>query len=253
MGCDGKVIRDLIGAGQPVKLKMKVSIEHKDGLTSSNVWGTLPGTTDENIIILAHQDGYYEASLDNASGQSVMMTLLDYFSQIPKAQRRRSITFVATASHHVGSPGTKWMHDNRATALARTVLMINCEHVSVSDTKYWNGTCARRTCGAAPLVDQRTRRCSHGAESYATFGVGLIADMDPNASGDMGVVAKDLPSIQIIRSPVTKHTDDDKPEWVPAAGLEAVARSYARIIDEVNKLDRGQLTTTPRTSTQAQR
>ena len=52
---------------------------------------------------------------------------------------------------------------------------------------------------------------------------------------------------------MTKHTDDDKPEWVPAAGLEAVARSYARIIDEVNKLDRGQLTTTPRTSTQAQR
>ena len=103
---DGKVIRDLIGAGQSVKLKMKVTIEMKDGLTSSNVWGTLPGMTDENIIVLAHQDGYYEAALDNASGQSVMMTLLGYFSQIPKQQRRCSITFVATASHHVGSPGT---------------------------------------------------------------------------------------------------------------------------------------------------
>ena len=32
------------------------------------------------------------------------------------------------------------MHDNRATALAKTALMINCEHVSVSDTKYWHGT-----------------------------------------------------------------------------------------------------------------
>jgi hypothetical protein len=88
-------------------------------------------------------------------------------------------------------------------------------------------------------------------KSYGTFGVGLIADMDPNASGDMGVVAKDVPSIQIIRSPVTKHTDDDKPEWVPAAGLEAVARSYARIIDEVNKLDRKDLVPVVRTSTQA--
>src|SRR4051794_31193097 len=100
---DGNVIRDLIGAGHAVKLKMKLSVDIKDGLTSSNVWGTLPGMTDENIIILAHQDGYYEAALDNASGQSVMMTLLDYFSQIPKEQRRRSITFVATASHHQGS------------------------------------------------------------------------------------------------------------------------------------------------------
>ena len=88
-------------------------------------------------------------------------------------------------------------------------------------------------------------------KSYATFGVGLIADMDPNASGDMGIVAKDTPSIQIIRSPVTKHTDDDKPEWAPAAGLEAVARPFARIIDEVNKIDRQQLVPGSRTSTQA--
>ena len=250
---DGKVIRDLIGAGQPVKLKMKVSVEHRDGLTSSNVWGTLPGATDENIIIIAHQDGYYEASLDNASGQSVMMALLDYFSQLPKEQRRRSLTFIATASHHVGSPGTKWIHDNRATVLAKTALMINCEHVSVSDTKYWNGV-MRKANVVAPRrwwINGSERLFDTVLKSYATFGVGLIADMDPNASGDMGNVARDLPSIQIIRSPVTKHTDDDKPEWVPAAGLEAVARAYARIIDDVNKLDRRDLTPAPRTSTQA--
>jgi Zn-dependent M28 family amino/carboxypeptidase len=249
---DGKVIRELIGAGQPVKLKMKVSVEQRDGLTSSNVWGTLPGMTDENIIVIAHQDGYYEAALDNASGQAVMMTLLDYFSQIPKEQRRRSITFVATAGHHVGSPGTRWMHDNRATVLAKTALMINCEHVSVSDTKYWNGV-MRKANVVAPRrwwINGSERLFDSVLKSYATFGVGLIADMDPNASGDMGIVAKDIPSIQIIRSPVTKHTDDDKPEWVPAAGLEAVARSFARVIDEVNRLDRGQLIVPPRTSSQ---
>jgi len=54
-------------------------------------------------------------------------------------------------------------------------------------------------------------------------------------------VAKDVPSIQIIRSPVTKHTDDDKAAWVPAAGLEASARAYARIIDHINKLDRSDI------------
>ena len=145
------------------------------------------------------------------------------------------------------------MHDNRATVLAKTALMINCEHVSVSDTKYWNGVMRK-----ANVVAPR-RWWIHGSErlfdavlkSYATFGVGLIADMDPNASGDMGIVAKDTPSIQIIRSPVTKHTDDDKPEWVPAAGLEAVARAYARVIDDVNKIDRKDLLPAVRTSTQA--
>ncbi len=49
------------------------------------------------------------------------------------------------------------------------------------------------------------------------------------------------PSVQLIRSPEHKHTDGDILELVPGVGVEAVARSYAKIIDEVNKLDINQL------------
>ena len=44
--------------------------------------------------------------------------------------------------------------------------------------------------------------------------------MDPDSSGEMGIVARDAPSIQVIRSPVTKHTDSDMLGTVPALGLE---------------------------------
>jgi hypothetical protein len=47
--------------------------------------------------------------------------------------------------------------------------------------------------------------------------------------------------MQVITSPEIKHTEQDTPEWVPSAGLEQIARAYARIIDEVNKLDRKDL------------
>ena len=53
----------------------------------------------------------------------------------------------------------------------------------------------------------------------------------------MGAIFRLRPSLQLIRSPELKHTDADVPELVPAVGLEAVGRSYAKIIDEVNKLD----------------
>ena len=33
------------------------------------------------------------------------------------------------------------------------------------------------------------------------------------------------------------HTDLETPETVPWTGLEASTRAYARIVDEVNKLD----------------
>ena len=65
--------------------------------------------------------------------------------------------------------------------------------------------------------------------------------MEPGASGEMGRMARDLPSIQVITSPEIKHTEQDTPDWIPAVGLEQIARAYARIIDGVNQLDRADL------------
>jgi hypothetical protein len=77
--------------------------------------------------------------------------------------------------------------------------------------------------------------------AFNRFNVAVTADMDPGASGEMGSLARDVPSMQVITSPEIKHTEQDTPEWVPAAGLEQVARAYAKIIDEIDGLPRAQL------------
>ena len=249
---DGNVVKDLIGQGQRVRVKMQVDIDYVDGLKSASIFGTLPGTTDEEILILAHLDGYFEAALDNASGISVMIALAEYFSKIPRDQRRRNLVFVGTAGHHVGSPGSRWMHDNRETALANAVLMINCEHVSVKQTVYW-GPHMRMTDIPSPRrwwVNGSEALTDLVLDSYKTFGVAVWDHMEDRAAGEMGSVARDLPSIQIIRSPEIKHTDQDIPAWVPEVGLEAVARAFAKIIDEANELDGSELQPSGRTRTQ---
>ncbi len=240
---DGNTIKELIGRGEQVRVKMQVDIDYRDGLKTASIFGTLPGTTDEEIYVLAHLDGYFEAALDNASGIAVMLTLAEHFAAIPQSQRRRNIIFVGTAGHHAQSPGSRWMHDNRDTALANAVLMINCEHVSVKQTVYW-GPEMRKTDITSPRrwwVNGSTKLEDLVLNAYQTFGVAVWDHMEDRAAGEMGSVARDLPSIQLIRSPEIKHTDKDIPEWVPEAGLEAVARAYAKIIDDVNKLDRSQL------------
>jgi hypothetical protein len=65
--------------------------------------------------------------------------------------------------------------------------------------------------------------------------------MESGASGEMGRMARDVPTIQVITSPEIKHTEQDTPDWVPAVGLEQITRAYARIIDGVNRLDREDL------------
>ena len=65
--------------------------------------------------------------------------------------------------------------------------------------------------------------------------------MDQTTTGDMSHIDRDAPSIQLIESPLFYHTDSDRPDYVPAQGLQAVARAYAKVIDDVNKLERSAL------------
>jgi hypothetical protein len=47
--------------------------------------------------------------------------------------------------------------------------------------------------------------------------------------------------VQLIESALYYHTDQDRPDYVPEPGLEAVARAYAKIIDDVNTMSRAEL------------
>lgn len=239
---DGRVILDRIGKGETVKVKIALESEERSGLKAASVLGTLPGTTDEDIIIVAHMDGYFDGAIDNGSGLAVMMGLLEHFSKVPPAERKRKIIFMGSVGHH-GGPGTRWLHDERATVLAKTALLINLEHVSAVRTKYW-GPHLRKSNAVAPMrwwVWGSKPLLDIALQSFARFNVGLTADMDTGASGEIGQVARDVSSMQVITSPEPKHTEEDTEEWVPAAGLEQVGRAYARIIDEINKLPRRDL------------
>jgi hypothetical protein len=241
---DSKIIRDMLGEGQKVTVKYRMDSSMVSGLKTAHVWGTLPGTTDENITIIAHLDGYFQSALDNGSGLAVMVGLVEHFAKTPQSERKRGIRFMGSSGHH-GGPGARWLHDNLESpqGLGKTALAINLEHVAVVRTKYW-GHKLRMTTGVSPMrwwVWGSPKLLDITLGAFNRFNVGITADMDPGASGEMGSLARDVPSMQVISSPEIKHTEQDTPDWVPAAGLEQIARAYAKIIDEVNKLERSQL------------
>jgi hypothetical protein len=241
---DGIRIRELLGQGKEVRIRYALDAEFKPGLKSAHVWGTLPGATDEEILVVAHMDGYFEAALDNASGMAVMMGMIEHYAKIPQAQRRRTMRFVASAGHH-GGPGTRSLHEKHD--FSRTAWLVNLEHVSVVRTKYW-GPHLRLSTAVSPM------RWSVSASPAATrivldnlhrFSVGIMGDMDARAIGEITPIYLDAPSIQVITSPEIKHTEQDTAEWVPASGLEQIARAHSRIIDELNRLSRDQILGAP--------
>ena len=243
---DGMVLRDMLGQGQAVTVKYRMESAMVSGLDTASVWGTLPGTTDEEIIIMAHIDGYFQAALDNGSGLAVMIGLVEHYAKIPQAERRRSLRFLGSAGHH-GGPGARWLYENRATELSKTALVINLEHVAAVRTKYW-GPKLRMMNAVSPLrwwVWGSDDLLDIVLDAYARFNVGLTVDMETDAAGEMSSFAREVPSIQVITSPAMMHTEQDTPEWVPAAGLEQIGRAYAKIIDEVDRFDREALLATP--------
>lgn len=251
---DGMRLRDLLGRGQTVRVRYRLDSESVPNLQTAHVWGTLPGTTDEDVIILAHMDGYFQAALDNGSGLAVLIGLAEHLAKQPASTRRRSIRFMGSAGHH-GGPGARYLHDNLDTAMGTTALVINLEHVAAVRTKYWGNT-LRKTTGISPMRwwtwgSPRLLDVVQGA--FQRFGVAVTADMDPGASGEMGSLARDLPTIQVITSPEVKHTEQDTPEWVPGAGLEQIARAYAKVLDEVDGLSRAELLPVAPSRTQAAR
>ena len=233
---DAARLREMLGKGQSVRLKYKLDAEFKSDLKSASVLGTLPGTTDEKIIIVAHIDGYFESALDNASGMAMMMEMAEHYAKIPQAQRRRSIVFVGSVGHH-GGPGTRNLHEKMDWP--KVAYVINLEHVAVNRTELW-GRSMRMSTGPAPLrwtMNASPAAFKVMAEGLKRFNVPVDAEID-GVVGEISAILQDAPSLTLITSPEVKHTEQDTPEWVPAAGLISVARAHSWILDNINKMDR---------------
>ena len=240
---DGKAARDLIAAsaGTPPRLKFNLDVEWAANQKSWLVWGTLPGASDETIYVVAHRDGWFEGSGDNASGVATLLGLAEHFAKIPQAQRKRTLIFIGTDGHHqAGTYGQTWLAANRAKFFSKTALMINAEHPAEAlPHQYYGGY----TTAIVPNEwyaggDSRPQLQKLAADAFRDFGVPVYGKPSKTgAGGDMGTYRGFLPGVAVESNDFpAMHTDMDSPEAVSWVGLEAMTRAYARLIDDVNKL-----------------
>jgi hypothetical protein len=243
---DGAYLADLAdraGTGAPPKVRLDLDVKTDSGLESATVWATVKGTSDEDIVIIAHHDGYFEGATDNASGMATMLALVEYYAKQPAAGRRRTLRFAATPAHHAGDPAARWMHDQRASVFAKTALILNIEHTSTMEV-YLHGPYLRRS----NLIGAK-RWAVYGSpalekllvQSFDAFGVTTYAEPDANAGGAMSPIRNDAPSFMFNDASTYYHTSADTSAVVPTPGLEASARTFARIIDQANRLTRKEL------------
>lgn len=74
---DSKALQKAIkkSGGESITVTLNAdSTVTKDG-TSHNLWGEIPGKTDETIFLFAHMDGYFHSAYDDAQGAAVSMSI----------------------------------------------------------------------------------------------------------------------------------------------------------------------------------
>ena len=75
-------------------------------MKTSTVWGTLPGATDETVYIIAHRDGWFDASGD----YSKYLSHLSY-ANFMNPQQTPLVTWTLLAGRDAIPPQSKWLDE----------------------------------------------------------------------------------------------------------------------------------------------
>jgi hypothetical protein len=243
---DGLAVRDMIArspGGAAPHVNVRLDVKMTPDLQTATIWGSLPGTTDENIMVVAHRDGWFEGANDNATGIATLLGIAEYFARIPAAERRRTITFIGSTGHHDGTAESgAWLLQHKEL-FDKTALLINCEHTAANQLVAYNGT-VRKASSTSPLMwyvggSKKLEQIVLGA--YEAFGVPIYDRGERGAAGEIGRIQNLAPSLQLIDTGLYWHSDRETPNIIPPAGLAATTRAYAKIIAEVNGVDRQDL------------
>ena len=241
---DGLAARDFIadataGGARP-HVKITLPIDRTPNLKTGTVWGTLPGMTDEQVVIVAHRDGWFEGANDNATGVATLVGLAEYFAKVPKSERRRTIVFLGTTGHHNSTAESGTYFAAHPELFSKTALLINCEHTGpvesgVGSIRLSNAPAAMTWFASdAPLAQILVR-------AMDAFGVATYPDSAATPAGEIGRYFRFAPSMQLLSDGYVWHSDQETADTISATGLGAVARTYAKVIADTDAIPLSQM------------
>jgi hypothetical protein len=125
---NGDRLKALLAKGDVTgRIRVDASI---DDFTSHNITATLPGNSDEWIIIGSHHDGPWASAVEDGSGIAMVLAQARYWSQVPQRERPHNLLFLLNCGHMAGGAGLRAYVDRNADFLQNVVAEIHLEHAA---------------------------------------------------------------------------------------------------------------------------
>ena len=235
---EGFALRDRLDKGERVLVSFRLEVPELRDLQTEYTIATLPGVSDERIVVMTHTDGYFQAAMDNAAGMASALELARFYAQKPLQERPRTITFIQFPDHHHGevARGRPGVGIDATYPWDSVAVKLTMEHPSQTLLYMYNDSLTpsnaigafRWNALGSPEFEQMV------FETLREFGVSVYAMEDRPKNGNYA------PSFHIIDH-VIYHTSLDVPELVPSSGLERTTRAFAAALDRANRMTMDEL------------
>lgn len=234
---EGFALRDRLGKGEKIMVTLHLNVPPLKNVQTTYTFATLPGESDEQIMLQIHTDGYFQAATDNNSGMAAALELARHYAALPKEKRPRTLVFLLFPDHHHGEVAHRMKGGIDETYdWSRVALKLTIEHPSETSLYMYNsGLTATNNMSAVrwnALGSPEFERMVFN--QLRDFGVSVYGVEDEPKNGNFA------PSFHIINH-VVYHTSLDTPEVVPAEGMQRSVRAFASVIDHVNAMTMAQI------------
>jgi len=232
---EGFALRDRLDKGERITMNFRLVVPELRNVQTEYTIATLPGVSDEQIVVMTHTDGYFQAATDNAAGMASALEIARFYAANPRQNRSRTMKFIQFPDHHHGEIA-RGRHIDRTYPWDKVAVKLTMEHPSQTLLYMYNdGLTPTNAMGAfrwnalgSPQFEQMV------FDTLREFGVSVYALEDGPKNGNYA------PSFHIIEH-VIYHTSLDVPELVPASGLERTTRAFAAMLDRANAMSMAEL------------
>ena len=242
---DGRFLEEVMKraaqAGREVRIQLALQAEMSSKLAGQNVLGVVPGQNEqENIIINAHGDGWFDAAGDNGDGFAVALAMARHFAR-RENKPARTLVFVISGGHHsTGLNGPANLVRMNPELTKNTVLVVNLEHVAQLAIR---GEPWRAESFEQPMSFGISNRSPFlielGSRAKVRYGFNVNEPFGANVPGDLGGYEPlGVARVQAIHSGPMYHTSGDVLDTISTPGLERAARFFSYFVSEAAKAPR---------------
>ncbi len=248
---DGMKLRELI---QSEQCEGHLILEgYKEPSTAHNIWGILPGMSDDLIMISSHHDSAFQGASEDGTGVAMVLAQLRAWSQIPKSQRPYSLLFIITAGHLYGGIGAENFARTYKDSLLKKVLVdVNLEHACAKEViedpishefKFTNNLAM----GAVFLTKNETIIAhtikaiqEHSIDQMIIIPDNFFATPPIGEAGHFFIQSENLQIIHWIRSPYYLLTAEDTLDKIDMEKLGPTAQAVSDLINSLMQVPKDQ-------------